>query len=92
MLVLFYIATTNIIIINQLTLIRHNIYDNHYLLKIIFQEKIKESFLFCTFADNKLKKNIKMNTFDVYPLFDIEITKGNLCNTYDKQGNEYLDL
>ncbi len=33
-----------------------------------------------------------MNTFDVYPLFDIEITKGNLCNTYDKQGNEYLDL
>jgi len=33
-----------------------------------------------------------MKTFDVYPLFDIEINKGKLCNTYDKQGNEYLDL
>lgn len=33
-----------------------------------------------------------MKPFDVYPLFDIEIDKGKLCNTYDKQGNEYLDL
>ncbi len=33
-----------------------------------------------------------MNLFDVYPLFDIEITKGISCRTYDKQGMEYLDL
>lgn len=33
-----------------------------------------------------------MKTFDVYPLFDIEIVKGRGCNTYDAQGNEYLDL
>lgn len=33
-----------------------------------------------------------MNLFDVYPLFDIEITKGMNCRTYDNQGIEYLDL
>jgi acetylornithine aminotransferase len=33
-----------------------------------------------------------MNLFDVYPLFDIEITRGVNCRTYDKQGLEYLDL
>lgn len=33
-----------------------------------------------------------MNLFDVYPLFDIEISKGIGCRTYDKQGIEYLDL
>lgn len=33
-----------------------------------------------------------MNLFDVYPLFNIEITKGVGCRTYDKQGIEYLDL
>jgi acetylornithine/N-succinyldiaminopimelate aminotransferase len=33
-----------------------------------------------------------MNLFDVYPLFDVEITKGIGCRTYDKQGIEYLDL
>ena len=33
-----------------------------------------------------------MNLFDVYPLFDIEITKGRGCRTYDNQGIEYLDL
>lgn len=33
-----------------------------------------------------------MNLFDVYPLFDIEITKGIGCYTYDKNGTEYLDL
>ena len=33
-----------------------------------------------------------MNLFDVYPLFDIEITKGKGCRTYDNEGNEYLDL
>lgn len=33
-----------------------------------------------------------MKPFDVYPLFDIEITKGIGCYTYDKEGVEYLDL
>lgn len=33
-----------------------------------------------------------MNLFDVYPLFDIEVTKGIGCRTYDKQGIEYLDM
>lgn len=33
-----------------------------------------------------------MNLFDVYPLFNIEITKGIGCRTYDNQGIEYLDL
>lgn len=33
-----------------------------------------------------------MNLFDVYPLFDIEITKGEGCYTYDLKGNKYLDL
>ena len=33
-----------------------------------------------------------MKPFDVYPLFDIEIVKGDGCRTYDAQGNEYLDL
>jgi len=33
-----------------------------------------------------------MNLFNVYPLFDIEITKGIGCRTYDKNGIEYLDL
>ncbi len=33
-----------------------------------------------------------MNLFDVYPLFDIEITKGRGCHVYDADGTEYLDL
>ncbi len=33
-----------------------------------------------------------MKLFDVYPLFDIEIVKGEGCYTYDADGNEYLDL
>lgn len=33
-----------------------------------------------------------MKTFDVYPLFNIEIEKGIGCRTFDKQGVEYLDL
>ena len=33
-----------------------------------------------------------MKPFDVYPLFDIEITKGVGCYTYDKEGTEYLDM
>ncbi|WP_295732521.1 aminotransferase class III-fold pyridoxal phosphate-dependent enzyme [uncultured Muribaculum sp.] len=33
-----------------------------------------------------------MNLFDVYPLFDIEITKGRGCHVYSADGTEYLDL
>lgn len=33
-----------------------------------------------------------MKPFDVYPLFDIEITHGKGCYTYDADGTEYLDL
>ncbi|MEI8271009.1 MAG: aminotransferase class III-fold pyridoxal phosphate-dependent enzyme [Paludibacter sp.] len=33
-----------------------------------------------------------MNLFNVYPLFDIEITKGIGCRITDIQGIEYLDL
>ncbi|MDP4276879.1 MAG: aminotransferase class III-fold pyridoxal phosphate-dependent enzyme [Bacteroidota bacterium] len=33
-----------------------------------------------------------MNLFNVYPLFDITIVKGEGCYTWDDQGNKYLDL
>lgn len=33
-----------------------------------------------------------MKLFDVYPLFDIEITRGLGCRVWDSVGNEYLDL
>lgn len=33
-----------------------------------------------------------MNLFDVYPLFDINIVKGQGCHVWDDKGNEYLDL
>lgn len=33
-----------------------------------------------------------MKLFDVYPLFDIEIVKGDGCFVYDSEGNRYLDL
>ncbi len=33
-----------------------------------------------------------MNLFDVYPLFDIAIDKGQGCKVWDDKGQEYLDL
>ena len=33
-----------------------------------------------------------MKLFDVYPLFDIDIVKGEGCYTYDDKGTKYLDL
>lgn len=33
-----------------------------------------------------------MKLFDVYPLFDIEITRGLGCRVWDADDNEYLDL
>ena len=33
-----------------------------------------------------------MKLFDVYPLFDINIVKGEGCKVWDEKGQEYLDL
>ncbi len=33
-----------------------------------------------------------MNLFDVYPLFDVNIVKGQGCKVWDEKGQEYLDL
>lgn len=33
-----------------------------------------------------------MNLYDVYPLFDIEISKGRGCKIWDADGQEYLDF
>lgn len=33
-----------------------------------------------------------MKLFDVFPLFDLNIVKGNGCYVYDDKGNQYLDL
>ena len=34
----------------------------------------------------------KMKLFDVYPLFDVNIVKGQGCHVWDDKGQEYLDL
>ena len=33
-----------------------------------------------------------MELFDVYPLFDITIDRGEGCHVWDEEGTEYLDL
>ena len=33
-----------------------------------------------------------MKLYDVYPLFDVNIVKGEGCKVWDDKGNEYLDL
>ena len=33
-----------------------------------------------------------MNLFDVYPLFNINIVKGEGCKVWDDNGQEYLDI
>jgi acetylornithine aminotransferase len=33
-----------------------------------------------------------MKLFDVYPLFDVNIVKGEGCKVWDDKGQEYLDL
>jgi len=37
-------------------------------------------------------RGLYMNLFDVYPLFDIAIDKGQGCKVWDDKGQEYLDL
>jgi acetylornithine aminotransferase len=34
----------------------------------------------------------KMNLYNVYPLFDVNIVKGKGCKVWDDKGTEYLDL
>ena len=46
---------------------------------------------FCsTFAT--INKHLLMKLFDVYPLFDVNIVKGQGCKVWDDKGQEYLDL
>ena len=33
-----------------------------------------------------------MQLYPVYPLFDINIVKGEGCHVWDSEGQEYLDL
>ena len=33
-----------------------------------------------------------MHLYDVYPLFDIDIVRGQGCHVWDAEGQEYLDL
>ena len=46
---------------------------------------------FCSIFARDLKETI-MKLFDVYPLFDVNITKGKGCKVWDDKGQEYLDL
>lgn len=39
-----------------------------------------------------IKKALIMKLFDVYPLFDVNIVKGEGCKVWDDKGQEYLDL
>lgn len=43
----------------------------------------------CTLSFNKPKQ---MKPFDVFPIFNINIIRGEGCYVYDDQGNKYLDL
>ncbi len=43
-------------------------------------------------AGQFIKKDKQMELYPVYPLFDIEITKGQGCRVWDSAGQEYLDL
>ena len=42
------------------------------------------------FANDYRLNNMKL--FDVYPLFDVNIVKGQGCKVWDDKGQEYLDL
>ena len=45
-----------------------------------------------TFAAFLTLRLSKMKLFDVYPLFDVNIVKGQGCHVWDDKGQEYLDL
>ena len=44
------------------------------------------------FATDFIIRNTSMKLFDVYPLFDVNIVKGQGCKVWDDKGQEYLDL
>lgn len=49
----------------------------------------------CQIFDVPLPENIRLNImklFDVYPLFNVNIVKGEGCKVWDDKGQEYLDL
>ena len=51
------------------------------------------SVVFRIFARDYYSKRLsKMKLFDVYPLFDVNIVKGQGCHVWDDKGQEYLDL
>ena len=50
------------------------------------------SIIWCNFAPIYKRFGINMNLFDVDPLFDVNIVKGEGCKVWDEQGQEYLDL
>ncbi len=51
------------------------------------------SVIFRIFARDYYSKRLsKMKLFDVYPLFDVNIVKGQGCHVWDDKGQEYLDL
>ena len=51
------------------------------------------SVVFRIFARDFYNKRLsKMKLFDVYPLFDVNIVKGQGCHVWDDKGQEYLDL
>ena len=43
-------------------------------------------------AREQKEDKVKMELFDVYPVFDIAIEKGQGCHVWDDKGQEYLDL
>ena len=57
------------------------------------QECDELSVVFRIFARDYYSKRLsKMKLFDVYPLFDVNIVKGQGCHVWDDKGQEYLDL
>lgn len=50
------------------------------------------SFLFVSLQSKNNQTIKNMEPFNVYPLYDVNIVKGNATRIYDDQGTEYLDL
>ena len=46
----------------------------------------------CSSSHRHSKTDRSMRLYDVYPLFDVNIVKGEGCRVWDDKGTEYLDL
>ena len=46
----------------------------------------------CSSSHRHSKTDRSMRLYDVYPLFDVNIVKGEGCKVWDDKGTEYLDL